>query len=169
MSTSILSTLEEAIRHSGEGWLIDTYAPPENAMSHVLQTLAAVQHEAQMRLGGDAPNLSEAALLHEYRRNPNRVRGFFQALGGTRTPQMLLMVWRIIQGMEVREIQLRYQRQQAFEVRVVLESPYGEQDAPYVSQNIHDFSLFRHVGIMEIGGAPVFDGFYALRVQGLSS
>jgi hypothetical protein len=81
---------------------------------------------------------------------------------------MLLMVWRIIQGMEVREIQVNYQRQQSFEVRVVLESPYGEVDHPYISRNIHDFALFRHIGILEIGGAPVFDGFYTLRVRGIS-
>lgn len=169
MSAPPPATLEEAIRHAGEGWLIDSFAPPEAAMPHILQTLDAVQQEAQRRLGGDAPHFSEAALVQEYHRNPLRVRAFLQALGGTRTPGMLLMVWRIIQGMEVKEIQMGYERQQSFEVRVILESPYGEQDEPYVSGNIHDFALFRHIGIMEIGGAPVFDGFYALKVRGLSS
>ncbi len=169
MSTASPTTLEEAIQHAGEAWLIDSFAPPEAAMDHIFQTLAAVQQEAQERLGDRAPNLSEAALVHEYHRNPLRVRGFFQALGGTRTPAMLLMVWRIIQGMEVKEIQMGYQRQQSYKVQVILESPYGEQDEPYVSGNIQDFALFRHIGIMEIGGAPVFDGFYALKVRGLSS
>lgn len=166
MSTKSPSTLEEAIRHAGEGWLIESFAPPENAMPHILETLTAVQQEAQSRLGTDAPNISEAALLQEYHRNPLRVKGFFQALGGTRTPQMLLMVWRIIQGMEVREVQMGYQRQQSFEARVILETPYGEEDKPYVSRNIHDFALFRHIGILDIGGAPVFDGFYPLKVRG---
>jgi hypothetical protein len=166
MSTASLSTLEEVLRHAGEGWLIDSFSPSEEAMLHIIQTLEAVQQVARMRLGGNAPNFSESALVHEYQRNPQKVRGFFQALGGTRTPEMLLMVWRIIQGMEVQTIQMNYLRQQSFEVRVILESPYGEGEELYTSQNIHDFALFRHIGIMEIGTAPVFDGFYALRVRG---
>lgn len=169
MSTTSPTTLEEAIQHAGEAWLIDSFAPPEAAMDHIFQTLAAVQQEAQKRFGDSAPKLAEADLVQEYHRNPLRVRGFLQALGGTRTPAMLLMAWRIIQGMEVKEIQMGYHRQKSFEVRVILESPSGEQDEPYVSGNIHDFALFRHIGIMEIGGAPVFDGFYALKVRGLSS
>lgn len=169
MSTASPATLEEAIRHAGEGWLIDLFAPPEAALPHILQSLDAVQQAAHERLGSDAPILSEAALVQEYQRNPLRVRGFFQALGGTRTPAMLLMVWRIIQGMEVREIQLGYRRQASFEVRVILESPTGDQDDPYISTNIHDFALFRHIGIMEIGDAPVFDGFYPLKVRGINS
>jgi hypothetical protein len=167
MNTVYPSTLEEAIRHAGEGWLIDSFAPPENAMPHLLQTLAVVQEEAHRRLGGNAPDVSVTALLREYTRNPLRVRGFFQAIGGTRTPEMLLMVWRIIQGMEVQKIEVTYLRQQRFEAQVVLESPYGEKDDPYVSRNIHDFALFRHIGILEIGGAPVFDGFYPLKVRGI--
>jgi len=159
------STLESVIRQSGEEWLIDLFAPPEEALPHIQRTLEAVQREAQNRLGTDAPDLSEAALCGEYHRNPLRVRGFFQALGGTRTPAMLLMVWRIIQGMAVKDIHLSYRRQESFEVRVVLESPYGEEDEPYFSNSIHDFALFRHIGLLEIGGAPVFDGFYPLRIR----
>jgi hypothetical protein len=51
------------------------------------------------------------------------------------------------------------------EVAVILESPYGEEDAPYISSDINDFSLFRHIGILEISGRRVFDGFYALRLR----
>jgi hypothetical protein len=165
VSTSSPSKLEEVIRQSGEGWLIDSFDPPENAVRQILQTLDAVQREARKRLGAAAPQISEAALLEEFGRNPRRVRGFLQALAGTRTPSMLLMAWRILQGMELKQVQLQYQRQESFQLRVVLESPYGELDPPYESTNIHDFALLRHIGILEIGGAPVFDGFYALRIR----
>ena len=165
MSTAQMSALEETIRQSGEGWIIDWFAPKDEALNHIRAALGQVQQRARERLDGNAPDLSENALVAEYGRNPQKVRGFFQALGGTRTPEMLLMVWRIIQGMEIKEIQLSYQRQQAFEVRVVLQSPYGEEDAPYLSSNIHDFALFRQIGVHEISGRPVFDGFYALKVR----
>jgi hypothetical protein len=165
MSTSSPSTLEEAIRHSGEGWLIDWFMPREGAIPRISQMLEAVHREARDRLGSEAPDISAAALVQEYRRSPQQVRGFFQALGGTRTPQMLLMVWRIIQGMEVRDVRLSYRRQEVFELEVILESPYGGEDPPYRSSNIQDFALFRHIGILEVGGSPVFDGFYALKIK----
>ena len=165
MSTAQISALEEAIRQSGGGWIIDWFTPKEEALSHLRKTLVQVHQRARERLGGNAPDLTEDAIVAEYQRNPQKVRGFFQALGGTRTPDMLLMVWRIIQGMEIKDIQLSYHRQREFEVRVVLQSPYGEEDAPYVSSNIHDFALLRQIGVHEISGRPVFDGFYALKVR----
>src|SRR5437868_307452 len=107
-SPSTPLTLEDVIRESGEGWLIDWFAPPERAIDHIRQTLEDVSNRARQRLGGNAPEISEAALVREFRRNPQRVRGFFQALGGTHAPEMLLMVWRIIQGMELKEVRIEY-------------------------------------------------------------
>jgi hypothetical protein len=166
MSSALTSPLEEAIRGAGEGWLIDWFAPPNEALNHIRRVLAEVHRRAQERLGADAPDLSEPAIIKEYQRHPSQVKGFFQALGGTRTPDMLLMVWRIIQGMEIKDVQLTYRRREHFHVRVILESPHGVEDTPYESDRINDFALFRHMGIMEVGDAPVLDGFYPLRVGG---
>ena len=165
MSTASSSALEQIIRESGEDWLIDWFQPPERALDHIRDTLATVTRVAEERLGADAPRLSEETLAAEYQQNPHRVRAFLQALGGQRSPQMLLMVWRILQGMEVKQLQVQFQRQQEFQLRVVLESPYGEEDAPYVSDSILDFALLRQLGMQEAGGAPAFDGFYPLRVR----
>lgn len=165
MSTAGTQSLEEVIRQSGEGWLIDWFAPRERAMAHICKTLDDVSHLARQRLGGSAPMLSEASLVREYGRHPSQVRAFFQALGGTRTPEMLLMVWRIIQGMEIKEVQVSYVQKKSFDMRVILSSPYGEQDEPYESKNIHDFALLGHIGSFEISGKPVFDGFYAMRFE----
>ena len=165
MSTSPPTNLEEAIRQSGEGWLIDMFALPSEAVNHLRRTLEAVRREATVRLRSNAPNLTEEAIVAEFGRNPVRVRGFFQALGGTRTPQMLLMVWRIMQGMEIKTVELSYARQRSFQLSVTLESPYGEEDQPYVSTSIQDFALFRHIGTLEISGGPVFDGFYPLKIR----
>ncbi len=167
MSASSISSpsLEETIRRSGEGWLLDWPAPNEKPMDRIRRMLRDVDTLAKQRLGPSAPHISEATLVAEYQRNPRRIRGFFQALGGTRTPEMLLMVWRIIQGMEIKDVRISYRRQETFEAAVILESPYGEEDAPYISSDINDFSLFRHIGVLEISGRPVFDGFYALSLR----
>jgi len=165
MSSPSPSSLEAAIRDAGEGWIIDWFDPPSDAINHLRRTLEEINRLGRQRLGSGSPSLSEATLVSEHGRNPQRIKGFFQALGGTRTPEMLLMAWRIIQGMEIRDVQLSYSRRNSFLLRVVLESPSGEQDPPYESTNIQDFALFRHIGILEIDHRPVFDGFYPLRVR----
>jgi hypothetical protein len=146
MSTNPPKTLEEATLQSGEDRLIRDFVPRSGAMNSIRQTLEAVNRLARERLGDNAPDISESSLVNEYAKNPQLVRSFFQALRGTRTPEMLLMVWRIIQGMEIKEVELAYRRQQTFNVTVVLESPYGEGDETYRSSNIHDFTLLGHIG-----------------------
>ena len=165
MTRPATRTVEEAIRHAGEGWVIDSFTPTEGAVPFLLQKLTDVDSLARQRLGKNAPDLSEASLVAMYNSNPLKVKGFFQVLGGTRSSEMLLMTWRIIQGMEIKDIAISYERQKQFHARVVLESPYGEVDEPYESSSIQDFALFRHIGIMEISGLPVFDGFYALKLK----
>jgi hypothetical protein len=165
MSIQQPGSLEQAIRDSGEGWLIDSYSPPSAAMDHLRGKLAEIQRRARERLGESAPELTESSLVREYARNPLKVKGFFQALGGTRSPEMLLMAWRIIEGLRIKEFRLSYRRREALEMTAVLESPSGEEDPPYTSSSIRDFALFHHIGILEISGTPAFEGFYPLRLK----
>ena len=165
MSAVHPTALEDAIRQSGEDWLLDWPAPPERAIEHISRTLDDINRRARARLGENAPDLSPESIVAEFQRHPQGVRGFFQALGGTRTPDMLLMVWQIIQGIEIKDIQLSYMRQQEFSLRVTLESPYGGENEIYETSKIQDFALLRHVGILEIDGKPVFDGYYPLKVR----
>ena len=164
MSTSSI-TLEDVFRQSGARRLLDRFDSPAAAIAHVSKKLQDVNEEAKRRLGANAPELTETILLSESARNSQHVRGFLQALASASTPVMLLMAWRIIQGMNVQEVQVTYFRQRQFEVHVVLEAPNGETDPPYISSRIHDFALLRHIGIIEISGTPVLDGFYALQVR----
>jgi hypothetical protein len=90
------SSLEEAIRDCGEGWLIDMFPPPDQAISRIRRTLADVNELAIQRLGPTAIDLSEQSVIAHYNRYPAKVKGFFQVLGGTRSPEILLMAWRII-------------------------------------------------------------------------
>lgn len=165
MNVQAPANLEEAIRESGEGWLIDSFAPPSQAIAYFRLKLETIQSRATELLRTGAPELTESSLVREYARNPYRVKGFFQALGGERSPDMLLMAWRIIQGMEIKEFHIDHRRQESFEMTVVLVSPNGDQDPPYRSTNARDLALFRHIISLEVSGRPVFDGFYALRLK----
>lgn len=164
MNTLKAHSLEDVIRQAGEGWLIDRYTPPSEAMNAIRQALREVGILAR-GLENAAPDLSEDAIIAEFQRRPLPLRGFFQAFAGTRTPEMILMAWRIIQGWKIKRVTLDYKVRDTFKLSVVIESPEGVEDPPYETTNINDFTLFRHVGILVASGRPVFDGFYPLRVD----
>lgn len=165
MTRTIPVTLEDVIRQSGEGWMIDLFSPPDEALHHIRKVLEKTEQCARHRLRGDAPSFSDESLVAEYENNPRKVRGFIQALGGSSTPEMLLMVWRVLQGMEIKNVAFTYERQQASEMQVTLESPYGDPEEVFTSNDIQDFALFRHVGIHTIDGRPVLSGFFPLNLS----
>lgn len=165
MSQTVEGELESVIREAGEGWLLDKFSPPSQAMPSMIRTLDQVQLVARERFGGNAPTISASSIVAEYNRNPLKIRAFLQALTGTRTPEMLLMAWRILQGMQITSVELKYTLEQCFHLEIRLRSPYGQEDPPYVTHSIFDFPLLRHLGSMELGGRPVFDGFYPLKLR----
>jgi len=77
---------------------------------------------------------------------------------------MLLMVWRILEGMEIGAVELSYAFQANFHLRIVLRNPFDGKEEVYDSDRIDDAALLRHFGITAINGKPVFDGFYPLRL-----
>ena len=146
--------------------MIDSFEPAEQALPHLRRVLAEVDQESRRRLGGNAPRFGEETLAQEHERNPSKVVAFLQALATTTSPHMLLMVWRILQGMKIASVEASYQEQSAFRLVVRLRSPYDEADRmeEYVSDNILDAGLLRHFGIMLVDNLPLFDGFYPLRL-----
>jgi hypothetical protein len=166
MSQTVADPLEDVIRKSGQDWLIDWYAPREQALPNLRRILATVYERARARLGYNAPHLTPDGLANEYARNPHKVTAFLQIIGAVATPDILLMVWRILQGMNIAEIRMNYLDQQEFTLYVRLSSPYESgDDEVYESHDIDDAVVLRHLGTMKIGDAPIFDGFYGLRLK----
>jgi hypothetical protein len=156
---------EQLIRDAGQGYLIDWYAPKTGALPHLVRLLDAADQQARERLGPHAPRLTPEHLIQEYQRNPHKVKAFLQVLASA-SPDMLVMVWRILQGMGVETIHLEYQAQSAFRLHVCLSSPC-EHDTreEYESTDIDDAVVLRHLGIMKMNDRPLFDGFYALQLE----
>jgi len=155
--------LEQLIRMCGEGWIIDCFFPKEEAVQRLYQTLEAATAEANRR--GLSLEFTEKSLVASYEKHSAQVNAFLQALGTTRNPVMLVMVWRIFQGQKISRVAMRYDEAQAeFRLEVTLANPYGTQEETYKSTDIGDAALLRHFGIMTMDDKPIFDGFYALRL-----
>jgi hypothetical protein len=160
-------SFERLIRDAGQGWLIDWHAPKHQALPHLRAMLANANDRAVARLGGRAPILTPESLIAAYQRNPHKVRAFLQVTASITTPDILVMVWRILQGMNVSKLTVEYQSEQRFKMSVEL-SPLNDSDGEqesYESEKIEDAVILRHFGIMKRDGAPIFDGFFPLNLQ----
>ena len=78
---------------------------------------------------------------------------------------MLLMVWRILQGLSIREVAMNYREHKDFSLSVTLARKGEGQDEleTYHTKDINDAALLRHFGITTMDGRPLFDGFFPLR------
>jgi hypothetical protein len=165
MSEQSAAVLERLLRGNDLGWMIDKYAPKDRAIPFLLEQLEKASTEYRRRIAVDV-SFQPEALLAESERCPHKVRAFLQALAISRSPEMLVMVWRILQGLRIHEVTMNYREQEAFRLGVVLACPGGDEDPPYSSDDINDAALVRHFGITTVNGAPLFDGFFPLRKKG---
>jgi len=161
MNTEDIHSLQELIRHAGEAWMLNWFKPPEKASDYLRNLLERVNNVAKQRFPQGTPRVTEENLIDEYKRAPHKVRAFIQSLAESESPDLLLMVWRILQGMEIERVEMSYTLEDRFFLEVTLRSPYGDPAERYQSDSIDDAALIRHFGIMKMNGRPVFDGFYA--------
>lgn len=166
MNEHSVAILEGLLRDNGLAWMMDAYHPADKVLPSLLQLLGRVAVEYQRRQGQNV-SFSPQQLEAEGKRNPHKIKAFLQALGVSNSPQMLVMVWRILQGLSIREITLRYNDRQRFELEVCLARPGDGEDVleQYRSTDINDVTLLRHFGVATINSKPLFEGFYPLRVK----
>ncbi len=156
--------LERLLRDNELGWIIDMYAPRERAVTVLLEQLERLAAEFRTRFRYNE-SFAPETLKAEAERNPHKIRAFLQALGVSRDPEMLLMVWRILQGLTIREVVMNYREQETFSLSVTLARPGDEHDEleKYRTSDINDAALIRHFGITTVDRRPLFDGFFPER------
>jgi plasmid stabilization system protein ParE len=153
-------SLEAVIRDAGEGWIVDWFEPPSAAVKYLQDLLGRANERICERFGSGEEPITDAHIVREYRRSPHKIHAFIQALGATRSPDMLVMVWRILHGVQISSVNLNYRFENEFHLKVILGSREDSFEE-YESNDIDDASLLRHFGIMKMSDRPIFDGFYA--------
>jgi len=164
MTPESSEVLEGLLRDNDLGWMIDMYAPPERAVPYLLEQLAALTEHFRSRFRYEV-SFAPETLRAEADRNPHKIRAFLQALGVSSNLDMLVMVWRILQGLNIREVTMNYREQEAFGLSVTLARRAKDRDEPetYTTNDINDAALLRHFAITTVDGRPLFDGFFPLR------
>ena len=164
MMSESASVLEQLLRGEDLGWMIDMYSPRERAIPFLLGQLTSLTGEFRAKFGYDV-SFAPEQLAAEARRNPHKIRAFLQALAATGKTDMLLMVWRILEGLSIHRVVLDYTEQESFRLVVSLTRPADAAGIKeeYSSDDINDAKLLRHFGITTIDKRPLFDGFFPLR------
>jgi hypothetical protein len=164
MTSESPAILERLLRDNDLGWMIDMYSPRERAIPFLLERLTSITAEFRSRFGYEL-SFAPETLRAEAERNPHRIRAFLQALGVNGSPDMLLMVWRVLQGLSIREVTMSYRELEAFSLAVTLGRPGQDQDEleTYRTNDINDAALLRHFGITTVDKRPLFDGFFPSR------
>lgn len=154
----------ELLRSNDLDWLLKSSGAEEQTLAPLLRRLNDMTDAFQSRFGHRVSFCPEQ-LRFEFGRNPHRIRAFLQALSETRHPEMLLMVWRILQGLAIRRLALQYHEQKPFELLVELARTEDDSESceQYRSEDINDAKLLRHFGITKANQLPLFDGFFPFR------
>jgi hypothetical protein len=158
------TALERLLRDLDLGWMIDMYAPRDRAVPFLLERLERLAAEFRTRFQHDV-SFAPETLRAEAERNPHKIQAFLHALRISGSPEMLLMAWRILQGLSIREVTMNYREQEMFNLSVTLARPGGRQDEleTYRTDDITDAALLRHFGITTVDRRPLFDGFFPVR------
>lgn len=155
--------LETILRGRGLAWAIDMFAPSSRAADRYLEALGRLEQYVKER-GLGTISFSSESLEHLASVSPYKADAFVQALVSIRSTPILCAAWRVLQGMEIERVEMRYARLSEFALRVVLRSPYDETgEEEYESLDVNDVAFVRHLGKSTVDGKPFFDGFYALR------
>jgi hypothetical protein len=163
MSQASATVLERLLQSNGLGWMIDKFPPREVAISDFLERLKQIELEFRTRIGV-AVSFSPETLEAEAIRNPQKISAFLQAVGSTRTLAMLVMVWRILQGLIIKDVVMNYHDHEAsFSLLVRLSRCGDSETEEYRSTLIDDAALVRHFGITTVSGRPLLEGFFPMR------
>lgn len=162
--TTQTDPFEQTIRKSGQGYLIDWHQPQDQALPNLRRIIADTDASGRQRLGEDWEALTPESIAAGFDENPQKVTAFLQVIGTVRTPAILVMVWRILDGANIAQLSVDYQSELHFRMRVTLESSFGGEEI-YESNDIDDAVILRHIGVMKMNDRPVFDGFYPLKLE----
>ncbi len=149
------------VRQAGQGWLLNVWPDLPTAADRIsAQLRAAFEVYRQRYASSIVPGRFDMGVLVDYAKaNPERLQALFQALGEAPSADELVMAWRIIEGDAIQQVDLHYESEAAFQLRVTLESTLTGEQQTFTSTNIESAALIRHWGIMHLGDQPLFSGF----------
>lgn len=117
-----------------------------------------------VRRGGLPERATIGDVLAEHQRNPHRVSTLLQAIAFGISSQMLAMMWMVMLGADIEEIQYSYARRRTSHLVVRVRPPNGETTITFESTEHWDTAVIKLAGLAKSDEYPMIDDFYALRI-----
>ncbi len=108
--------------------------------------------------------VSVTDVLDDYGANAFRVKALLQATAYKCSPEMLAMMWMVELGADIAEVRMSYRIRDEFSLSVTVCIGYSSNAISFSSSEIWDAAILRFVGIAKAGDAPLFEGFYPMRI-----
>jgi len=145
----------------GFDWAMRFFYPQNEAASHYSERLMLLRDFMISRgIGESAPSLAD---LHALRTSdPMKLDAFLEALVSLKSSEMIAAAWRMIQGMQLESLELKFNYAKTFSMQISLKSPC-DQSETYSTGDIDDMNFVRHLMKSKSGDRPIINGFFALR------
>jgi hypothetical protein len=149
--------LKKALEETGNAWLLDYWGEAQDSrLDEAIADLEAFAAEYERRFG-EHPD--PFRLLSE---DPYKAKAFFQVDTFLASIEMKIMIWRILLGCEIQQVQFLYQAETAADLNIVLQMPGAEEES-YRGSKYTDFRVLRHFGVTGANGRLILQGYYALK------
>jgi hypothetical protein len=107
---------------------------------------------------------SISEVLSEQSRNEHRVSTLLQALAFSVSPEMLAMMWMVMQGARIEKISYAYARRATSHIAVEILLPDRTTQLTFQSDEHWDAALLRTMSLSKSNGLPVVEDFYPLHI-----
>jgi hypothetical protein len=106
------------------------------------------------------PKTPDPGPLELFETDPVRGRAFFEVDTLELSPEMKLAVWCILMGFSVHSLEMQFQKNAPFSLRIQLQGSEDRLEL-FESRSPGDFRLIRHLLTMQINDRVEFQGYYA--------
>jgi hypothetical protein len=162
MTTPInVSRLRKALERTGNTWLLKYWGrESEKQLKKLGKNLEEFQRNYATRFK-ETPDVF--GLVED---NPTKAAAFFQLDTLYASSEMKILIWRLLLGAEIDQIELKYKSGTGkMSLRIILSAPFdveGIQKEEYETSNTTDYRVLRHFGLTGVNGHFELQGYYAL-------
>ena len=153
--------LEELVRSIELGWRLDLFGPPDQRIAYLQRRLDDGDEAARARFADGSVRLTLSDVATLARHSPNKPRAFVEQLFGQGAPEMLVMVWRVLNGADIGSVHLDLAQASRFRLEIILRPDRLGTEEKYESDDVWDLHVLRQFGISKLNGKiPLLIGFY---------
>jgi hypothetical protein len=160
-----LARIEDAFNRTDCAWVLDYPEPTDSGREKLLIAVAKEIDEFRQSYHerfGDWPDPFQ--LVTD---NREKATAFFEIFSGPPlSTNMRVLIWRLLEGLEIRTINWQYEKKRQFFCAKFVIGRRGGDDEVYETEHPWDFTVLRHLGMLTVSGALVLDGYYASRYLG---